>query len=119
MTIVAYSPLGKGVLTGKHRDPAQFAAEGIRGNTPRFNGEVFQQNLKLVDEFERLATKKGCTAGQLAIAWVQQQGAIPIPGTKSVHRLEENWGAHKVELSSEELDEIRKAITDFEPSGNR
>jgi aryl-alcohol dehydrogenase-like predicted oxidoreductase len=117
VTIVAYSPLGKGMLTGKFKDPALFAND-IRGQAPRFT-DNFQHNLRLVEEFEKLAKVKGCTPGQLAIAWVAAQGAIPIPGTKSIERLEENWGATNVSLSEAELKEIRTIITDAEPKGER
>lgn len=119
MAVIAYSPLGKGMLTGAFRDPAAYKND-IRGSAPRFN-EHLQQNLRLVDEFERLAAKKGggCTAGQLSIAWVMRMGAIPIPGTKSVARLEENWAAGKVELTDEEMDEIRKVIDAVGVKGDR
>ena len=114
---MAYSPLGKGVLTGKFKDASQFAND-IRSQAPRFS-ENFKDNLRIVEEFERLAKKKGCTPGQLSIAWVAAQGAVPIPGTKNAGRLEENWGATNVSLSEDELKEIRKAIEDAEPKGNR
>jgi diketogulonate reductase-like aldo/keto reductase len=117
VTIVAYSPLGKGVLTGKFKDASQFAND-IRSEAPRF-AENFKDNLRIVDEFERLAKKKGCTPGQLSIAWVAAQGAVPIPGTKNAGRLEENWGATNVSLSEDELKEIRKAIEEAEPKGDR
>lgn len=117
ITIVAYSPLGKGMLTGKFRDPKAFAGD-IRSQAPRFS-ENFKDNLKIVDKFEELAKKKGCTPGQVSIAWVAAQGAIPIPGTKSVGRLEENWGASKITFDEEELKEIRRAIEEAEPKGDR
>jgi hypothetical protein len=106
------------MLTGQFKDPKKFESD-IRGTIPRFNAENFEGNLKLVEEFEMLAKKKGCTPGQLAIAWVAAQGAIPIPGTKSVSRLEENWGATSVELTAEELKEIREVIISAEPKGAR
>lgn len=118
MTIVAYSPLGKGMLTGKFKDPEAFKND-IRGSAPRFQGDNFAKNLRLVEAFESLAAKKGCTPGQLSIAWVAAQGAVPIPGTKNAGRLEENWGATQVELSKAELDEIRQIITSAEPVGDR
>lgn len=117
VTVVAFSPLGKGVLTGAFTDPSQFKSD-IRGTAPRFN-EHWEHNKKLVDEFQRLATQKGCSPGQLAVAWVMAQGAIPIPGTKNVGRLEENFGGTKVELSQTELDEIRKVINDVGAKGDR
>jgi aryl-alcohol dehydrogenase-like predicted oxidoreductase len=118
VTIIAYSPLGKGMLTGKYKDASQFAGD-IRGSAPRFSAENLPKNLRLVEEFEKLAKTKGCTPGQLSIAWVAAQGAIPIPGTKSVSRLEENFGAGNVELSEAELKAIREIIVSAEPVGNR
>ncbi|RSH93609.1 hypothetical protein EHS25_006255 [Saitozyma podzolica] len=118
VTIIAYSPLGKGMLTGKYKDASQFAGD-IRGSAPRFSAENLPKNLRLVEEFEKLAKAKGCTPGQLSIAWVAAQGAIPIPGTKSVSRLEENFGAGKVDLSEAELKAIREIIVSAEPVGNR
>jgi aryl-alcohol dehydrogenase-like predicted oxidoreductase len=106
------------MLTGKFKDASQFAGD-IRGSAPRFSAENLPKNLRLVEEFERLAKEKGCTPGQLSIAWVAAQGAIPIPGTKNIARLEENWGAHRVDLSELELKEIRDIITKAEPVGNR
>ncbi|ORX37922.1 NADP-dependent oxidoreductase domain-containing protein [Kockovaella imperatae] len=118
VSIVAYSPLGKGLLTGKHRDASAFSKD-IRGTAPRYTGENFDKNLALVDEFERLAKSKGCTPGQLSLAWVAAQGAIPIPGTKNADRVKENWGANKVTLTEGELKEIRKVIQENEPVGDR
>jgi len=115
--VIAFSPLGKGMLTGKFKDPSQFGKD-IRSTAPRFT-ENFQDNLKIVEEFEKMAEKKRCTPGQLSIAWVAAQGAIPIPGTKNAVRLEENWGATNVELSEEDLVEIRKVIKESAPKGNR
>ena len=117
VTIVAYSPLGRGVLTGTVKDSSQFASD-IRGRAPRYT-EHWEANRKLIEEVEKLAKKKGCTPGQLSIAWVTAQGAIPIPGTKTLSRLEENWGASRVKLSDEELKEIREVILEAEPKGNR
>ncbi|KZW01906.1 Aldo/keto reductase [Exidia glandulosa HHB12029] len=118
VTIVAYSPLGKGALTGAYRDRASFASD-IRGTIPRFSEENYEGNLRLVDAFASLAANKGCTPGQLSLAWVAAQGAIPIPGTKRVERVEENWAATDVTLTEEELVEIRKVITEAEPKGAR
>lgn len=117
VTVVAFSPLGKGVLTGAFKDPEQFKSD-IRGSAPRFN-EHWEHNKKLVEAFGKLAEKKGCSPGQLSITWVMAQGAIPIPGTKNAGRLEENFGATKVELNKDELDEIRKLINDMGAKGDR
>ncbi|OCF32142.1 aldo-keto reductase [Kwoniella heveanensis BCC8398] len=119
VTIIAYSPLGKGILSGKYRDPDDFPEGDIRRTIPRFNRENMPKNLRIVDEFEKLAQKKGTTSGQLALAWVIAQGAIPIPGTKSSERLEENWAAGEVALDDAELKELRALIEDAKPTGAR
>lgn len=82
-------------------------------------GENFYKNLDIVDRIKALADKKGVTPGQLSIAWVAAQGTIPIPGTKQVGRLEENWGARDVDLNAEELAEMRAVIDAAKPVGNR
>ena len=95
ITLVPYSPLGRGFLTGQIRTPADFAEDDFRRNNPRFQGENFQKNLALVEKVGALARQKGCTPGQLALAWVMAQGddVVPIPGTKRRKYLEENLGA--------------------------
>lgn len=108
ITLVAYSPLGRGFLTGQIRSTADFAADDFRRLNPRFMGENFEKNLELVTKVQELARQKGCTAGQLALAWVMAQGddIVPIPGTKRRKYLEENLGALTVRLSAKELAEI-------------
>jgi aryl-alcohol dehydrogenase-like predicted oxidoreductase len=103
--IVAFSPLGRGFLTGAIASPADFDDDDFRKNSPRFQGENFDANLKLVDEVRSLATEKGCTAGQLALAWVMAQGddVVPIPGTKRRTYLEENVGACDIALTDADL----------------
>jgi aryl-alcohol dehydrogenase-like predicted oxidoreductase len=103
--IVPFSPLGRGFLTGAITSPDDFGADDFRRNNPRFHGENFQRNLDLVAEVRTIAAEKGCTAGQLALAWVMAQGddVVPIPGTKRVSYLEENAAASFVELSHDEL----------------
>jgi aryl-alcohol dehydrogenase-like predicted oxidoreductase len=119
VTIIAYSPLGKGILTGKFTSADQFGEGDIRRTIPRFSDQLLGKNMRIVEEFKKLADKKGCTPGQLALAWVIAQGAIPIPGTKNAGRLEENWGAGEVDLDKAELAEIRKLIEDAKPEGAR
>lgn len=119
MTIIAYSPLGKGILSGKYRSQSDFGENDIRKTIPRFNEENMPRNLAIADRFQALADKKGCTPAQLAIAWVMAQGAIPIPGTKTSSRLDENFGAGKVELNEAELKELRKVIEEARPTGDR
>jgi aryl-alcohol dehydrogenase-like predicted oxidoreductase len=109
---VPYSPLGRGFLTGAIKSPEDLPEDDYRRFSPRFQGENFQKNLDLVTEIEALAQRKGVTPAQLALAWVLAQGddIAPIPGTKKVHRLEENVGAADVTLSADELAEITAAL---------
>ncbi|KAI9010518.1 NADP-dependent oxidoreductase domain-containing protein [Hyaloraphidium curvatum] len=119
VAVIAYSPLGKGVLTGTFASPSDFPEGDLRRNTPRFQGENFAANMRLVEGIKAMAEKKGCTPGQLALAWVMAQGAIPIPGTRRVARMEENFAAGEVELSDGDLGELRKLIDEAEPVGAR
>jgi aryl-alcohol dehydrogenase-like predicted oxidoreductase len=103
--IVPFSPLGRGFLTGAITSPADFGEDDFRRNQPRFQGEAFQTNLRLVEAVRAMAAEKGVSAGQLALAWVLAQGedVVPIPGTKRRSYLEENAGAAAVELSADDL----------------
>jgi aryl-alcohol dehydrogenase-like predicted oxidoreductase len=105
---VAYSPLGRGFLTGQFKRPEDIPEGDWRKNHPRFQGENFQTNLDLVASVEALARKKRCTPGQLALAWLLAKGEdiVPIPGTKRRKYLEENAGALNVTVSGAELDEL-------------
>ncbi len=102
---VAYSPLGRGFLTGQIKRFDDLAPDDWRRHSPRFQGDNFQKNLQLVQRLEALAKEKGCTPSQLALAWVLTQGEdiVPIPGTKRRKYLEENVAALKVELSRDDL----------------
>ncbi|UQU68111.1 aldo/keto reductase [Couchioplanes caeruleus] len=102
---VPYSPLGRGFLTGAIRSPEDFDADDFRRNNPRFQGDNFQQNLRIVDEVQAVAAEAGATPAQVALAWVLAQGddLAPIPGTKRVTRLEENAAADGVRLSADQL----------------
>jgi len=121
ISIVAYSPLGRGFLTGAIQSPEDFAPDDFRRSSPRFMGENFQKNLDLVRHIEKLAQQKGCTTGQLALAWLLARGpdVIPIPGTKRVKYLEENVGAVYVMLSDTELREIEAVFPAGAASGPR
>jgi aryl-alcohol dehydrogenase-like predicted oxidoreductase len=103
--IVPFSPLGRGFLTGAITSPDDFDEDDFRRHNPRFRGEAFQVNLRLVDAVRDMAAEKGVAAGQLALAWVMAQGqdVVPIPGTKRRSYLEENAGAAAVELSADDL----------------
>lgn len=105
---VAYSPLGRGFLTGQFKSFDDLPADDYRRNAPRFQGENFQKNLDLVKKIEDLAAAKGCMSGQLALAWVLAQGedVVPIPGTKRLKYLDENLGAVDVRLTADELEQI-------------
>jgi aryl-alcohol dehydrogenase-like predicted oxidoreductase len=105
IALVAYSPLGRGFLTGAISRPDDFDADDYRRNNPRFQGENFARNLQLVKRVEALAAAKGCSPAQLALAWVLAQGQdiMPIPGTKRRSRLDENLDALAVQLSTAEL----------------
>ncbi len=106
--IVPYSPLGRGFLTGAIRSPDDFAEDDFRRKQPRFTGEAFEANLRLVDAVRDMATEKGVTPSQLALAWVLAQGedVVPIPGTKRRRYLEENVGAADLHLRPEDLAEL-------------
>lgn len=108
IAFVAYSPLGRGFLSGQFKSPDDFPADDYRRHSPRFQGENFAKNLALVSKLEELAKKKSCSPSQLALAWVMAQGdfIFPIPGTKQIKYLEENVGSLAVQLSADELKEI-------------
>ena len=115
VTFVAYSPLGRGFLTGQIRKFEDLAADDYRRLSPRFQGENFQKNLALVDRIKEMAAEKKCTASQLALAWVIAQGEeiVTIPGTKRRKYLEENVGADTVKLTRKDL----KKIDEIAPHG--
>lgn len=118
VTVVAFSPLGAGFLTGKYSDPASFNGD-MRSQAGRFAPDNMKTNLRLLQKLQSFAERKLCTPGQLALAWVAAQGAIPIPGTKGISRLEENYAATYVKLSDEELKEIREIIDANPAVGSR
>ena len=105
IAFVAYSPLGRGFLTGQIKKFDDFAADDFRRMSPRFQGENFEKNLELVKKIQQIAEAKNCTASQLALAWVMAQGdyIFPIPGTKRIKYLEENAGALDVVLTLDDL----------------
>ncbi|WP_426573458.1 aldo/keto reductase [Aquihabitans sp. McL0605] len=106
--LVAYSPLGRGFLTGAIRSTDDFDETDGRRNNPRFTGENFEQNLRAVAEVEAIAAEVGATPAQVALAWVLSQGddIAPIPGTKRVSRVEENTGADRIELTADQIDQL-------------
>ncbi|KAF6256440.1 oxidoreductase B [Scenedesmus sp. NREL 46B-D3] len=119
--IVAYSPLGRGFLTGAITKPEDLPADDWRLKMPRFQGEAFQKNLELVSAVKAIAGRKGVSPGQLALAWVHAQGedVFTIPGTKRVKYLEENVGALTVQLTADELKELEAALPADKVVGGR
>jgi aryl-alcohol dehydrogenase-like predicted oxidoreductase len=119
--LVAYSPLGRGFLSGRIHSVDDLEASDFRRANPRFQGENFQKNLDLVERVEELAASKGCTAAQIALAWVLAQGEdiVPIPGTTRVKNLEENVSALDVELSDEELRDLEAVFPKGAAAGDR
>jgi len=118
---VAYSPLGRGFLTGQIKSPDDFADDDFRKNHPRFQGENFDRNIALVREVEAMAAEKGCTTAQLALAWVLAQGedVVPIPGTRHSRYLDDNIGALDVKLSAAELQRLDEILPPGAAAGDR
>jgi len=121
VALVAYSPLGRGVLSGRIKSRADLSPTDFRYHSPRFSEENFPKNLELVDSVNTLAARKGCTPAQLALAWVhaQWEGIIAIPGTTRIAGLTENVGSVRVQLTEEELKEIRGILRSFVVLGTR
>jgi aryl-alcohol dehydrogenase-like predicted oxidoreductase len=121
ITFVAYSPLGRGFLTGQFKTPDDFEAGDWRRNNPRFQGENFAKNLALVERVSEIAERRGITPAQLALAWVvgRAEHIVAIPGTRSAARLDENRSAAEIVLSKDELDALEKAFPKGSASGLR
>ena len=107
---IAYSPLGRGFISGEIKNPDDFPENDFRRSIPRFQGEQFYKNLDLLNEIQKIADKKSITASQLAIAWTIAKGAVPIPGTKRIKYVEQNIAATSVALSEEELNRLEAII---------
>jgi len=118
---VAYSPLGRGFLTGRFSSLDDLEEGDFRRNHPRFQGENFRRNLDLVARVEEIAREKGCTPAQLALAWVLSRGGdvVPIPGTKRRSYLDENAGALEVEITEDDLGRLEEAFPKGATSGDR
>ena len=118
---VPFSPLGRGFLTGAVTTPDDFAPDDFRRTNPRFQGDNFARNLQLVDRVAQMASDKGCTRGQLALAWLVRQGAdvVPIPGTKQRRYLDENVGALEVTFTADELARIDDLLPVGAAAGHR
>ena len=118
---VAYSPLGRGFLSGRFRSPDDLPEGDFRRSSPRFQGENFDRNLALVERVQELAAEKNCTPGQLALAWLLAQGndIVPIPGTTTVEHLEENAAALEVELTAGDLADLEAVFPRGAAAGER
>ncbi|KAK3724193.1 hypothetical protein LTR37_001318 [Vermiconidia calcicola] len=118
---VAYSPLGHGWLVDDfpYQSPDDFAPDDFRRTVPKFQGDNFYKNKAIVEEIKKIASKRGCTLTQIALAWVAAQGMIAIPGTTKPARLEENWASSEIDLSEDEKAEMRRIVEEAKPSGNR
>ncbi len=118
---VAYSPLGRGFLTGRFRRFEDLPADDYRRNSPRFQGDNFQKNLDLVQRVEEIARRKRCTPAQLALAWLLTQGddIVPIPGTKQRRYLDENTASLEIELTSSDLEDIEEVAPKGVAAGDR
>ncbi|CED82670.1 Voltage-gated shaker-like K channel, subunit beta/KCNAB [Phaffia rhodozyma] len=117
--LVAYSPLGRGIIGCTWKSSEEIPEGDFRKALPRFQGDAFHANMKLVEGLKEIAAKKNITANQLALAWVMDQGAIPIPGTKRVKYLEDNNQAVSVNISKDEHEAIRKLMKDIQIKGDR
>jgi aryl-alcohol dehydrogenase-like predicted oxidoreductase len=119
--LVAYSPLGRGYLTGKIDENSTFDSSDIRSRNPRFTQEAMRANRAVVDLLERIAGEKGATPAQIALAWLlaQEPWIVPIPGSRKLQRLEENIGSVNVQLTPADLAEIDSAMAQIEVVGNR
>jgi aryl-alcohol dehydrogenase-like predicted oxidoreductase len=117
--LVAYSPLGRGFLSGQIRTPEDLPENDFRRGMPKYQGEQFQKNLELLKAIEQMAAEKGITSSQLALAWTIAKGALPIPGTKRVKYLEQNIAAAGVTLTSDDLATLESIIPLGTETGNR
>ncbi|KAG2178640.1 hypothetical protein INT44_001793, partial [Umbelopsis vinacea] len=121
VSIVAFSPIGRGFLSGQIKSFNEFDADDNRRNHPRFQGENFAKNIELVDKIKEIAEKKGVTSAQLCLAWLLAQGddIFVIPGTRKEKYLLENFAAGSIQLTSEEIAEVRRITESFKVSGDR
>ncbi|KAH6605388.1 aldo keto reductase [Trichoderma cornu-damae] len=118
---VAYSPLGRGMLTGQYTSTTELDRKDFRNNVERFKGDNMDKNLQLVSRFKGVADQKRCSLSQLALAWLLAQGddIFPIPGTKKTKYLDDNWGAQNVRLTAQEAGELRRLVDELGVAGGR
>lgn len=119
--LVPYSPLGRGYLTGKITEQTTYDSSDIRSRNPRFTAEAIKANRAVVELLERIGAQHNGTPGQIALAWLlaQKPWIVPIPGTRKLHRLDENLAAVNIELSADDLSEIREAMAQISVVGHR
>ena len=119
--LIPYSPLGRGYLTGKINTETTYDKSDIRSRNPRFTSEAIRANRVVVDLLERIGVEHGATPAQIALAWLlaQKPWIVPIPGTRKLHRLDENLGAVNIELTADDLNEITDAMSQIKVVGNR
>jgi aryl-alcohol dehydrogenase-like predicted oxidoreductase len=119
--LVPYSPLGRGYLTGKVNETTTFASNDIRSRNPRFTQEAIKANRGVVELLEKIGAQKGATPAQIALAWLlaQKPWIVPIPGSRKLERLDENNGAVNIELSAEDLSEIKEVMSKIQVVGDR
>lgn len=119
ITLVAYSPLGRGFLSGQFQSPDDFPENDFRRMIPKYKGEQFQKNLDLLKEIQNMAEEKSITSTQLALAWIIAKGALPIPGTKRVKYVEQNIAATEINLTQTDLDRLESIIPLSAETGDR
>ncbi|KAG6853210.1 hypothetical protein C0991_006113 [Blastosporella zonata] len=121
ISVVAYSPLARGLATGRFKSPADFSADDYRKNMPRFSEENFPKNIKIVDELQKFADKYNATTGQITLAWIlaEHPNFVPIPGVRSAQRVEENAYAAEIILAPEDVKAIRAVVDSAEIVGER
>jgi aryl-alcohol dehydrogenase-like predicted oxidoreductase len=119
--VVPYSPLGRGYLTGKIDENTTYDSTDIRSRNPRFAPEALKANRAVIDLLEKIGSEKGATPAQIALAWLlaQKPWIVPIPGSRKLERLDENLGAASIDLTSSDLSEIEKAMSQIKVVGNR
>jgi aryl-alcohol dehydrogenase-like predicted oxidoreductase len=119
--LVPYSPLGRGYLTGKVDENTTFDSSDIRSHNPRFTQQAIKANRVVIDLLERIGAQHDATPAQIALAWllVQKPWIVPIPGTRKLHRLDENLGAIDIELTTDDLSEIKNAMSQITVVGHR
>lgn len=121
ISVIAYSPIGRGLLTGQIKSPTDLPEDDFRRNTPRFSNENFPRILELIKKIESVAVAHSCTVAQVCLAWLLAQGEdiIPIPGTRTIKYLEQNTQAATIQLTGEEVDGLRKYCEESKIAGQR